>query len=410
MKKFLSVLKCIFIYVCIIFAASEAACYIYIRWFNTNIPLPTYTFINANSRFWVPVNKHFGVWHEPHSAYLHNKACFNVTYTANSFGMRDKERSLHSAKPRAVLLGDSFIEGWGNTLSERLSGQLEKRLGCEVLNFGTAGGFGTIQEWLQYKHLVKQFEHDVVLLGILPHDDFKDNNLEYNEKINPDSYKPFLKGNYPDFKLYYKVNKIPSPKNQNQIMRSIDFTLREWSSLYRVLRYLGSYRLKDMKLVPRWQAASKANLWTISQYYSFNQKDWMVMRYTIEQLVLESRGKKLIVFTIPVPSDFMHYTGTEPPLARNLRELATKLNFVYIDLLQELAARGIPHEKLFFVCDAHWNAYGNAKAAEILSPYIKEGLAQSSRAYAALSILPDADQIDFNYGTGHLLKQCVRNK
>ena len=66
---------------------------------------------------------------------LHQKRCFKATYSTNSVGARDVERSPAAARPRAVVLGDSFLEGWGLPAAERLSNLLEESTGVEHLNF-----------------------------------------------------------------------------------------------------------------------------------------------------------------------------------------------------------------------------------------------------------------------------------
>ncbi len=352
----------------------EGAAYLYILFVNPNIPLPTYRIINASNRFWCDLDEHFGVWHQPGATYLHNKACFTAFYTANAHGMRDKERDKRSSAPRAVILGDSFIEGWGIPDGARLSDILEERLQAEVLNFGTSGGFGTIQEWLQYKYLVKQFDHDVVILGILPHNDFKDNSLEIDEALNYKYYKPYLVGTYPDYRLYYRFDRLPQQDTVHSVMRSIDFTIREWSACYRVIRYLSSFKIRDMQLVPRWESEYGSDPKQLSTYYTFSEKDWNIMKYSIEQLVSEAGRRKVLIFSIPVYSDLLRYDGTEPPLSANLRRLAEQHGFIYVDLLAELSRKGLTAHDLFFVCDNHWNAYANRVAADILLPYVQRCL------------------------------------
>jgi hypothetical protein len=358
----------------------ETASWVYIRFINQNVPLPTYSFVNAGSRFWVNIDEHFGVWHEPGSKYLHNKSCFAVQYTANSHGMRDRERSLESDVPRIAVLGDSFMEGWGNELNDRLSDRLESATGREALNFGTSGGFGTIQEWLQYKHLVKKFRHDVVLVGMLPHNDFTDNDYDHAVKTGDKSYRPYLTGAAPNYTLTYYRDTLPEEKTSTKLLKSFDFTLREWSSFYRVMRYLGSFRIHDFKLVPRWveefeTPAGEAH----SMYYDYKPAEWDIMRYCLEEIIREAEGRQVIVFTIPVPPDLTRYDGTPPPLTRALTELAAKDGFTYVDLLGEMASRNITGEDMFFVCDNHWDARGNELAASVLLPYVTEALTKAER-------------------------------
>ncbi len=56
---------------------------------------PTYR-LNYNE-FWADINPAFGVWHRPNGHFFHQGGCFSVEYTTNSYGARDKERSLHSS-------------------------------------------------------------------------------------------------------------------------------------------------------------------------------------------------------------------------------------------------------------------------------------------------------------------------
>lgn len=353
----------------------EICSFFYIRYAETNVPLPTYSFINAGSKFWTYCSPHFGVWHEAGSKYLHNKSCFAVLYTANHWGMRDKERTLEKATAkRAVLLGDSFIEGWGNEVQERLSDRLEQRTGQEVLNFGTAGGFGTIQEWLQYKHLVKNFDHDVVMLGILPHNDFQDNSYEHGLTKHT-IYKPFLVGEYPDYRLVYYKEQMPDERQAFPILKSFDFTLREWSSLYRLVRYLDSFRFRDSSLVPRWLAEQEDRPDRFqSKYYEFTEEEWNIMKYSLERLREECAGRQLIVFTIPSHQDFLRFDGTSAPLSEKLGKLSGVLDFTYVDLLPAMHARGFDARDIFFECDDHWSPEGNRIAADILEPYLRKAM------------------------------------
>ncbi len=164
---------------------------------------PGYSFDSVRKRFWADVNKDFGIWHEPFSQYHHRKSCFDVYYHANSYGARDKERQRVSSQPRVVVLGDSFIEGYCLTDGKRLTDLLENDSGTEYLNFGTAGHFGTTQYYLLYKTLAKSFSHDGVLIGILPDNDFFDNDFEKGKLVHAHRYRPYFVGKYPNYQLIY---------------------------------------------------------------------------------------------------------------------------------------------------------------------------------------------------------------
>ncbi|BDQ33189.1 SGNH/GDSL hydrolase family protein [Pseudodesulfovibrio portus] len=353
----------------------EIGCLFYIRYINQSIPLPTYRVVDANNNFWANLDEHFGTWHEPNSTYLHNKSCFVVEYRANSLGMRDRERTREnlSGKPRAVVLGDSFIEGWGNEIGERLTDNLEMDMGREFLNFATSGYFGTIQEWLQYKYMIKQFDHDVVLIGVLPHNDFQDNSTRRAGTLKR---RPYLRGTYPNYELFYSQDKLYVRKKSPDFFKSFDFTLREWSSFYRAMRYLGSYRIRNFELQPRWVAEHNDNQGREhSAYYDFDPADWDIMRYSLEQIAKEVGDKPLVVFSIATHSDFVERDkqgGRTAPLSEEFRKLSKEVGFIYCDMLEEMAARKLDAEDVFFVCDDHWSPAGNRIAADLLEPYVAE--------------------------------------
>lgn len=379
-QSIIHMLKKLLFLLVIFIAMLEAASYFYIKYVNTNIQMPSYSLVNVNSKFWTFSDEHFGVWHHPSSTYLHKKPCFTQSYASNAYGMRDKERTKDAEQQRVVVLGDSFIEGWGNRSEDRLSNLLEASTGAEVLNFGTSGGFGTIQEWLQYKYMVKQFRHDVVLLGILPRNDFEDNSLEFYYTQKTDDYRPYLVGDYPDYKLFYPVKTLPHPTRFEAFTKSLQLSLLEWSCLYRVAIYLNDFKIEHMKLVPRWAPENISDPAGGSMYYSTQENEWNIMRYSIEQLVAEAGNRKVIVFTIPAYQDFEHYDGQEPPLARKLRELANRIGATYVDLMPAMVARGVKFPDLYLSCDKHWNAFGNAVAADILEPYVRAALQSAPTA------------------------------
>ena len=95
----------------------------------------------------------------------HHSSLFNISYSTNSFGFRDKERNnKKDDKFRILLCGDSQIFGWGNPVEKRFSNLLEKSLpGIEMWNLGVPA-YGLDQELLLYKKEV--FETDVVIFFV----------------------------------------------------------------------------------------------------------------------------------------------------------------------------------------------------------------------------------------------------
>ena len=177
---------------------AELVCLIFINVTKWHSSKPTYH-VNYNS-FWADINPDFGVWHRPSGHFYHQGGCYSVQYTTNSYGARDVERSLHSTQSRTVVLGDSFIEGVGAADNERLTNILEQRTGREYLNFGTGGDFGPLQYALLYKTLAGKFDHDTVLVGVLPDNDFRDMSLEWGKVHHAGRYRPYYAD---DFSITY---------------------------------------------------------------------------------------------------------------------------------------------------------------------------------------------------------------
>lgn len=107
-----------------------------------------------------------------------NKTCpfitseWNVVYRINSFGFRDKERSLEKPADtfRILMLGDSFTEGWGVSQDKTFSALLEAKLNnlsakhFEVINMGVAS-YSPLLEYLQIKNIGLKFNPDMVILN-----------------------------------------------------------------------------------------------------------------------------------------------------------------------------------------------------------------------------------------------------
>src|SRR3990172_6219221 len=99
---------------------------------------------------------------------VHNSSYFNVDYTTNSLGYRDKNRVVESKndKYRILLYGDSQIFGWGVPLEKRFSNLLENSISdLEIWNLAVPG-FGLDQEILSYKRDGESFKADAAIFYI----------------------------------------------------------------------------------------------------------------------------------------------------------------------------------------------------------------------------------------------------
>src|ERR1700704_4339500 len=115
----LSVVRLIAVNLIVCGVLLELVCLFYINVTNWPGSKPTYR-LNYTP-FWADINPAFGTWHPPNGHFFHKSGCYSVEYITNSYGARDVERSLHSSLPRTIMLGDSFVEGYGLPAEDRLS-------------------------------------------------------------------------------------------------------------------------------------------------------------------------------------------------------------------------------------------------------------------------------------------------
>lgn len=307
--------------------------------------------------FWADINPNWGVWHHK-IEFRHAKSCFDVVYKANSYGARDKERDRRSSESRIVVLGDSFVEGYGVADADRLTNLLAVRSGIEHLNFGTAGGFGPVGEYKLYESLAQGFDHDAVILAILPDNDFTDD--------APDAwrdskrYRVYWEGSYPDYTLTYNLND-PADSEFNErpgLVSVARSTLRDYTYGYHFV----SWNIAAYKYSRKTRKLAAPNQ---SRYYHYTRDEWDRMRYSIEKIRSLAANKRMMIFAIPREVDFVEYAKNgAPPFSSDMRALCQELDIEFIDLIGPMA--GESTFEFFHSCDRHWSPKGNAFAASVL--------------------------------------------
>ncbi|MBI3032860.1 hypothetical protein HYY69_05260 [Candidatus Woesearchaeota archaeon] len=130
----------------------------------------------------------------PNSSGVFTTPEWNVSYKINSLGLRDYEYELYEfdnqekQRTRILMLGDSFIEGYGVELEQSVSKVLEKKLNknqlskdkkYEVINAGVSS-YSPILEYLYLKEKGLKLKPDIIILNL----DLLDvsNDVEYKSK------------------------------------------------------------------------------------------------------------------------------------------------------------------------------------------------------------------------------------
>ena len=334
----------------------ELVCVIYINVTNWHSSKPTYH-VNYNN-FWADINPDFGVWHRPNGHFYHQGGCFSVEYTTNGYGARDRERSLRSDKPRTVVLGDSMIEGLGLPDADRLTNILEKDMGREYLNFGTSGDFGPLQYAILYKTLAAKFDHDTVVVGVLPDNDFHDMSLDWGKKYHADRYRPYYAD---DFSIIY-TNHV-QPEAGEHFWDRVEAYLRAYLASYHVGQFL--YSSMYWRTLPPY-----------SGYNDFNDVDIARLWHALDDIQARAHRHhaQMAVILIPTSNDFYRLQKAgENRLGPVVQEWGKEKGIPVEDLLPEMAARsGGNYQQYFLRCDGHWSPKGSRVAAEVLEPWLRQ--------------------------------------
>lgn len=303
--------------------------------------------------YWWSGHPLLGMWRYPDAHWEHRSACFQVEYRTNSAGARDVERPLRAPGPRVVVLGDSVLAGWGVPLEARLSNRLEAATGVPHLNFAMAH-FSPYQELLAYRGIAKQYDHDAVLVGLLPANDFLDSELALAATI-PDSYlyRPYLVGDGPDYTPFeYRENPLRSLLRRHSFAANALLAAQSRWTASRLLAQ-GPVLHAPPGKTPSW-------------FYDFREPHAARLVAVLRMLGQEAEGRPVAVLLLPIAYDLERYASSGPaPLADRLRASLGDTNLRIVDLLPAMAESGTPAADLFFPCDYHPSILGNAVAARV---------------------------------------------
>lgn len=313
----------------------------------------------------------WGAWRHENQLSIHETSCFNVIHSSNEVGARDDsflEQNLNSI----VLLGDSFAEGVGVDHQNTAQFLLEKKLGKNILNFGMAGNFGPLQEYIIYKDLASKYAHDHVFVFVLPANDFKDNEYKYwQDSISKTlRYRPYYSLSSSPLVPFYP----PTAKPSDHLGMYSNGTL---STKQQFLNYLAS--IEHFLVNYTWTSNALRTLhaaifrrdYTNDSYYLSSTLDEQRNLVAAYRGIVDLAGKKPVSFiVIPVARDIELLSKVDKSLIesqywyKELQSLSQTSGGFFLDLLSVLPSNP---NLLFHTCDGHWSKYGNNWAAnEIL--------------------------------------------
>ena len=352
LRKILSALRLVFVNFLVFAITAELACIVLVHLKKWPSARPTYHL--TYYKFWTDTNPDFGIWHRPNGHFLHQEGCFSLQLTTNSYGARDIERTLHSTKPRTVVIGDSMVEGFGVRDEDRLTNILERRTGREHLNFGTGGGFSPLQYAILYRTLASRFDHDHVLVAILPDNDFKEMDKTWLEHAYTGQYRPYYKD---DLSVGYLGHYDPQEHED------------WWERAKAVMRaYLASYHVGQYLAV-----TALAPHGSYSGYNDYRPVDLK----RLETALLDIKGTadahhaQMYVYVIPRNTDFERAAKGSNRLGPAIESWGREQGIPIKDLLPAMLERTQGNvDALRLPCDTHWSPYGNRVAADIIQQWV----------------------------------------
>jgi hypothetical protein len=322
--------------------------------------------------FWAYVDPVVGMWRYPNRTFNHELDCVDEVYTTNSVGARDVERSLTSdAGQRIVVLGDSVVEGLGSPNEDRMTNILEERTGIEHLNFGTSGGFGTIQEWLYYKAYASKYTHSDVFVFILPANDFTDNDVT---KHANDLYRPYLRASKDTYEVFYPVEfeqRDQSIRNRWRVMfNGVGNDIYVFNAIRLAIHTLKGHLVSaaDSDKPPRKHA---------STYDDHSEQDLSHMLFALDEIANLAGERSVYLFTVPTHRDANYAVaeGYQFKLVEELTAFANARDTVeYLDLLPSFldyaAKKKITFHDFTLGCDLHWGRLGAEVAAGAVRDFV----------------------------------------
>jgi hypothetical protein len=314
----------------------------------------------------------WGNWHKPNASERHVSRCFDVRYRSNEIGARDTpfERAKPDGQIRYILVGDSFAEGFGVNFEDTAQAQLEKLLGIDIYNFGSAGYFGPVQYYLIYKNLAKQFQHDGIILFFLPANDFTDNDFALWKNFHPSWYRPYYKKtDNGQYDIFYPDQAAPTEDFEDEV---------ELGTVKRFLiRY--TFTANTLRTFKYLFARSPLEKLGYSGYFDASEEQQAAAIYFVEKIVRDAESKRVVIFVIPNREDMNRIrAGNSYKNQYWFNKLdsltSTNSNVELIDMADRMPD---DYAKLFLTCDNHWNASGNLQAAKIIAANIRDPVRQS---------------------------------
>ena len=289
-----------------------------------------------------------GWHHRPGQEGIFEKSGFRVSVRINQKGLRGHEYPYEreEGKKRVLVLGDSFVWGYGVEQNQIFTEQMENSLSdVEVINAGVSG-YSTDQELLWLKSEGIKYHPDLVILVVSSDDDY----MNIRERVFQIYYKPrFTLGQ----DSHLELHNIPVPQSSS-LRRSI-FFLCTYSSL---ANYLISYvRPKIVAVLDRTLKAS--TLLETSEKFALT----FALIDSIANVVTTINARFMIV------SVNKHWFVESDPTDREPLRILEDKGYDVLDIDER---KGYSEHQMTIPDDGHWNKDGHTFVAQQLKTFIEQ--------------------------------------
>lgn len=291
----------------------------------------------------------------------------------NSTGFRsEKEFNVKKdpAKFRILLFGDSFTAADGVSNKHRYSDVLETLLpNIEVYNFALPGT-GTDQQYLVYREIAREFEHDLVVIAVQV-ENIRRVAARYRLSITADGEdvllaKPYFERDDND-KLTLKHQPVPKePRSPDEIGEDERDHVDQGGRMLWLRRAINKFASPAKDL-----AQKLSNYQPLPEYDNAAGKDWLLMKAIIRQWTSECTQPVLIM---PIPLyQYVEETASPAEYQKRFAELREFNGVTVHDPLPEYLTRPAAERRGFrFEKDIHPTPAHH----QFLAEYLREALAK----------------------------------
>ena len=335
------------------------------------------------SAAFLSTNPYWGVWHFANDRVEHGKSCFDAHYETNDYGM--KSPAVRPGAKSIALLGDSFVEGFGNDNEHSVDAVMRQLLAgrYDVLNFGVSGGFTTIDEVVLYDDFVRYFHPALAVL-------FFSNYNDLEENLDPAKSRYIDR----DLRLVY-----PRPRSFEEVVAAVRAPRAAAAArradrrlclgrLYRVAEK--AIRLESQMLFNlRWDFRDELARPYLAEEDADMRRSWAIVETALGRIrdVAAADATTFVVVDIADPyqldPNWLRLASVRSRVAldpthpnRRLGEICQKLGIAYYDMYpdakQHLESNRLRFPYLSFSCDRHYSRDGQELMGNLVTRYLEE--------------------------------------